>query len=227
MPTRRFRTILTARLLLQSDNKVLFLAQTPQNGGGYSLPGGKVEGDEFLKEGLIRECFEEIDIVLTKAALKMVFVLHKRLRSSNEIIFIFQATEWTGTPLVKETDKFKDYLWVETGKLPPTLNASLKAVFKALAKERNYASFPKKKKLKEGVLKESVRKEPDSGVGVKQKKKNKEENNAVDLKPPKNKGEERKKISELQPVLEGSMEDIFELKDKNLAENTDAPNGEL
>ena len=58
---RRFRTILTARLLLEYREHTLYLSQAKSNGESFTLPGGKIEGEEFAKEALIREAFEDVN----------------------------------------------------------------------------------------------------------------------------------------------------------------------
>lgn len=45
----------------ESTNRYLFLLRTDKN-QSWSIPGGKIEKDETLYEGLIRECREEISI---------------------------------------------------------------------------------------------------------------------------------------------------------------------
>ena len=59
--------IIKTRLILKQNDKILLLAQTSENGGKFTLPGGTVENKEFAKATLIRECKEEIGIQLVAA----------------------------------------------------------------------------------------------------------------------------------------------------------------
>lgn len=72
----QFKTFLTTRLLLECNGQLLFLEQTPLNGGGYTLPGGKIENEEFAKKALIREALEEIGIPLLKKEDPLAFIAH-------------------------------------------------------------------------------------------------------------------------------------------------------
>jgi 8-oxo-dGTP diphosphatase len=159
MPTtRRFRTILTTRLLLEYREHTLYLLQTPENGGGFTLPGGKIEGEEFAKEGLIREAFEEIGIILTKKSLKLVHVMHKRLKSTTEIIFFFKAKMWEGEIVVKETDKFKDSKWLPHDEAPKRLPAVIKVAMSKIQEDKMFSQYPSTVKKSSGQVKSVVAK---------------------------------------------------------------------
>ncbi len=146
IPQHRFRVSLTARLLLEHEEKTLYLIRTSENGGGFALPGGTVEREEFTKEALIRESFEEVGITLKKKDLILAHVLHKRLKSSIEIIFFFRATVWQGTPVVKELDKFREIMWLQTDDPPYTLSPVVAFALDKIKKGKIYSQFPKSKK---------------------------------------------------------------------------------
>ncbi len=142
----RYRTILTARLLLEYRDHLLFLAQTKPNGGGYTLPGGKIEGIEFAKDALVREVFEEVGVIVNRKSLELVHVTHRKLRSIIEIIFIFKAKDWSGEMVVKETDKFREAIWRPADEAPERLTAVLKYTLDRIAKGTLYSEFPKLKR---------------------------------------------------------------------------------
>lgn len=153
---RRFRTILTARLLLEYRDHYLYLAQTKSNGESFTLPGGKIEGEEFAKEALIREAFEEAAIVLTKKSLKIVHVVHKKLRSTTEIIFFFHATIWKGEVKVKEPDKFRETAWFPIDERPKRLPAVIQSAMSKIAKGKIFSQFPNTKVKENVVTKETA-----------------------------------------------------------------------
>jgi 8-oxo-dGTP diphosphatase len=143
---RRFRILLTARLLLHYREHTLYLMQTKGNGGGFTLPGGRVKGEEFAKEGLIREAFEEVGILLTKKSLKLVHVMHKRLNSTVEIIFFFKSSKWKNEPIAKESEKFSNYVWLPDDEPPKRLPAVIKAAMADIAVDKVYSQYPSKAK---------------------------------------------------------------------------------
>lgn len=141
-------TLLT-RLILEKEDKWLFLEQTKQNGGGYTLVGGRVEASEFAKDALVREAHEEVGIVLRKKDIHLVHLLHRRMPRSNEIIFVFRARHWVGEPQSQEPQKFSDVVWLPIGELPPRMPEALQYALERIQKGKEYSEFPKEKKPKE------------------------------------------------------------------------------
>ena len=139
---RRFRTILTARLLLEYREHTLYLSQAKSNGESFTLPGGKIEGEEYAKEALIREAFEEAGIILSKKSLHLVHVVYKKLHSTTEIIFFFRAAAWQGELKVKEPEKFKDTVWLPNDEPPSRLPAVIKSAMNKIAKGKIFSQFP-------------------------------------------------------------------------------------
>lgn len=146
--TRRFRYLLTARVIIEWREHTLFLMQKQERGGDYTLPGGKVDGDEFAKEALIREAQEEIGIKLTKKKLKLVHIQQRKLQSLIEVIFYFHATSWEGTPSILEPEKFSSFKWIPSDELPSRLPAALKDALLKIENAKNYSQFEPKTKVK-------------------------------------------------------------------------------
>jgi 8-oxo-dGTP diphosphatase len=153
MLQRRFRTILTARLLLEYREHFLFLQQTPRNGGGFTLPGGKIEGEEFAKEALVRETFEEVGIVVPFKKLKLIHVTHRKIDSVVEIIFFFHCRQdWAGEPTVKEPEKFSNAVWLPMDEPPAKLTSVLKHSLESWKEGKLFSQFPKQKKKNEPII---------------------------------------------------------------------------
>ena len=152
MLKRRFSTILTARLLLEYREHLLFLQQTPRNGDGFTLPGGKIEGEEFAKEALIRETFEEVGIVLSAKMLKMVHVTHRKVDSVVEVIFFFHAYHDTlSEPFIKEPEKFQNAVWLPLDEPPTKLTSVLTHALDAWKKDKYFSQYTKSKKKVEKI----------------------------------------------------------------------------
>ncbi len=162
---RRFRTILTARLLLEYREHTLYLSQAKSNGESFTLPGGKIEGEEYAKEALIREAFEEAGIILSKKSLHLVHVVYKRLHSTTEIIFFFRAATWKGELKVNEPDKFKDTVWLPNDEPPSRLPAVIKSAMSKIAKGKIFSQFPSIKVKEKPV--EKVKEKPKEKKKVK------------------------------------------------------------
>ena len=157
MLKRRFSTILNARLLLEYREHFLFLQQTSRNGDGFTLPGGKIEGEEFAKEALVREVFEEVDLVIPPKSLRLVHVTHRRIEGMVEIIFFFHCDKnWSGEPIVKEPEKFQNAVWLPIDEPPAKLTSVLTHALDAWKNGKFFTQFPKAKKKVETVIPPSV-----------------------------------------------------------------------
>lgn len=138
------RVILTARLLLECDEQLLFLEQTPLNGGGFTLPGGKIESEEFAKEALIRETFEEIGIRITKKDLKFAHVTHRKTENVSEIILFFHSVaDASQRACVKEFHKFQSTVWLPISEAPNGLTSVLKYALKLIKEGKFFSQFSK------------------------------------------------------------------------------------
>lgn len=151
---KEFQTILTTRLLLERNGHVLFLEQTGLNGGEFTLPGGKIESEEFAKKALVRETYEEIGIQIKSKNLRFLHITHRKTKNSSEMILFFHATaKYTQEPIVKEPEKFQNVVWVPLGKLPDELTDVLKNALIAMHKGESFSQFPKTEKIiKDNVI---------------------------------------------------------------------------
>ena len=131
---------------MEQNGEILFLAQTQENGNGFTLPGGKIEGAEFVKEGLIRETKEEIGIDLKNKQLTLRHVTYKKLGSSIEIIFFFYTDILMGIPVIREPEKFKEIKWFLPKDYPKKMPPVLKKTLLRFHDGNFFTEFPKSKK---------------------------------------------------------------------------------
>jgi 8-oxo-dGTP diphosphatase len=136
--------VLTVRLALIDNNSALFLSQTNKHGGRYTLVGGKIEAQEFAKEALIREVFEEIGVKIQPKHLHLVHLVHKKKKSdttNTELILVFRAAQWSGAPKVKETKKFSAVSWLPLDDLPLNLSATTTHIMKQIQANNLYSEL--------------------------------------------------------------------------------------
>ena len=136
--------IIKARLILEKDGKVLLLAQTNQNGGKFTLPGGTVENKEYTKATLIRECHEEIGIKLDGEKLDLVHVLHKKKGKENRMTIYFSTNAWQDLIITKERDKFQGADWFSIHSLPPRTSTTVRHVIQQFLLRKTYSELRKK-----------------------------------------------------------------------------------
>ncbi len=110
------KTTVVVRLILEKEGKLLFLKKTAQNGGGFSLVGGKVDSGESAHDAIVRESHEEANIEIKKKHLRLRHIFKRD--SESELILLFSAKKWKGEPESKELNKFKKVSWFDKSELP-------------------------------------------------------------------------------------------------------------
>lgn len=114
------KTVVVVRLILEKEGKLLFLKKTAQNGGGFSLVGGKVDEGESAHDAIVRESNEEANIEIKRKHLRLLHIFQRY--SGSELILLFTAKKWKGEPESKELDKFKKVSWIDKKDLPKNVS---------------------------------------------------------------------------------------------------------
>jgi 8-oxo-dGTP pyrophosphatase MutT (NUDIX family) len=92
-----------------NNNKILLLRRGPTakwKAGMYCLPGGKLEKDETLEDGALRELFEETNIVTYRGSLNPIAIQYEG--GYSKTVFVTNLDNDTVT-LNWEHD---DYIWM-------------------------------------------------------------------------------------------------------------------
>jgi len=123
MQKERFKVIPSVYLVLIKDNKILLSRRynTGYFDGNYSFPAGHLDGNETLKQALVREAKEEIDVVLDPADLELVHTMNRRIPDNERVDFFFTAKKWQGEPKIIEPEKCDDLSWFELNNLPKNI----------------------------------------------------------------------------------------------------------
>ena len=106
-------------LVLLKDGCVLMGRRTGTTfaSGQYHVPAGRLETDETIIDGIVREAREETGIELEADAIRLVHVMHFRGQSDRLSLF-FTADGWRGPIENREPDKCAGWEWIPTGALP-------------------------------------------------------------------------------------------------------------
>jgi ADP-ribose pyrophosphatase YjhB (NUDIX family) len=85
--------------------------------GQYHVPAGRLEPDETMIDGIIREAAEETGIVLAPDDLDLAYVMHFR-GASGRLSLFFTAQRWRGEIETREPDKCAGWQWLPLAALP-------------------------------------------------------------------------------------------------------------
>ena len=120
MQRERFKVVPSVYLVLMKDNRIL-LSRRHNTGyfdGDYSFPAGHLDGDEPLKQAMVREAKEEINVIMDPADLELVHTKNRRIPDNERVDFFFRAKKWQGEPEIMEPNKCDDLSWFEPNNLP-------------------------------------------------------------------------------------------------------------
>jgi 8-oxo-dGTP diphosphatase len=106
----------------KNTNNHLFLLRNNKNGYEWGLPGGKVEGNETLREALSRECLEEISFWPTSAKL---FPIEQYTSPSKNFIYhtFYSIIDSEFIPVLN--DEHVGYCWIAGHTFPKPLHRGL------------------------------------------------------------------------------------------------------
>lgn len=130
------RPYMACFVLIRKNDRIAFLLRsgTDWMNGYYGLPAGKVEINESLISGTIREAKEEIGVNIEEADLQLVHVTHRK--SNDDTLawmdMYFETNKWTGKPFNAEPHKHSELAWLDPNNLPknivPTVRFSLEQI---------------------------------------------------------------------------------------------------
>lgn len=85
--------------------------------GMYSVPAGHVTQAESVTQAAAREAREEVGLVVSPAALRVVGAMYRRSTEAR-IDFFLEAEAWTGEPRNMEPDRCDEVAWFPRSRLP-------------------------------------------------------------------------------------------------------------
>jgi len=86
--------------------------------GTWTMPGGKLEFKEDLKDAACREVLEETGIKIIKENLKFISLTNDIVEDAHFITVGFLCEEFEGEPKVMEPDEITEWKWSSLDELP-------------------------------------------------------------------------------------------------------------
>jgi 8-oxo-dGTP diphosphatase len=128
-------------LLCAGDTIVLLRRHNTGFGDGlYSLPGGKVEEGETVKQAIKREIYEEVGLDLPQADFNLVHTFHRKGTENEMIVLCFKADITTmPAPTNKEPEKHDDMRFFNLNQLPENMIPAHKQALEYIKKGTAYS----------------------------------------------------------------------------------------
>lgn len=120
-------------VIFNKKNEILLIERCNTNycDGMYSLPGGHLEENESIIQGMMRELLEELNLKFDENELKLFKIINRNINDDNYIDFIFEANLKDRIPINLEKEKCSKFIYKEKSKLPKNIIAIIKEIFKS------------------------------------------------------------------------------------------------
>lgn len=133
-------------LLKNVDGKRKILLQRRQNtgfaDGMWDLScSGHVERGESMKDTCVRECREELGVIIDKNDLSFLTFIHKK---DGEIVYYnayFCCNNFIHEPTICESNKCSEISWFDINELPNDLIEDRKVAVKSIFTDEKYIEF--------------------------------------------------------------------------------------
>lgn len=116
-------------LILEHNNEFLLLRRynTGYEDGNYSVIAGHLNGNETIKEAMIREDLEEANITIDDKHLKIVGVMHRK-DGDESIDYYLYTNKFSGNIRIMEPNKYDDLAFYKLDNLPDNIIPYIKTV---------------------------------------------------------------------------------------------------
>ena len=118
----RFKMRVAVYLILEHNNEFLLLRRynTGYEDGNYSVIAGHLNGNETIKEAMIREALEEANITIDDKHLKIVGVMHRK-DGDESIDYYLYTNKFSGNVRIMEPNKCDDLAFYKLDNLPDNI----------------------------------------------------------------------------------------------------------
>ena len=108
-----------------------------QGEGTWTMPGGKLDYKEDLKDCAQREVFEETGIKINKENIKIISVTNDAVTDAHFVTIGFLCKDFEGDAKIMEPDEITEWKWFDLNNLPSHIFFPSEKILKTfLAKEK-------------------------------------------------------------------------------------------
>jgi ADP-ribose pyrophosphatase YjhB (NUDIX family) len=118
--------------IIQNDQILLIKRIKAPEAGCWALPGGKIDLYENAQDAVIRETFEETNLVISNGFLLTNMEMWDKAQNYHWIAPIYLYTEYSGNPILKEPNKHSGLEWFSINNPPPNCAISVQTAIAAL-----------------------------------------------------------------------------------------------
>lgn len=138
-----FNLPVAIHVFLLKEKKVLLMerANTGFNDGKWSVPAGRLDPNESIRQGAVREAKEEVGVSVDVEDLSEPLVIHHKDERGERIYFFFISRKWEGELENCEPEKCNRLEWFDIEKLPETLISHVRVALNEMMNGETYIEF--------------------------------------------------------------------------------------
>jgi 8-oxo-dGTP diphosphatase len=116
--------------VLSKNNQFLLCSRPIDKGysGYWEFPGGKIEPNETSEDALVRELYEELNILVNKENLELLFLMQHVYEDKIVNLHIFKCTNWQGNVSANEGQSMYWQQYDKVCDLAPQLPTTIKII---------------------------------------------------------------------------------------------------
>lgn len=117
-------------VFLLKEGSILLLkrANTGFKDGYWSVPAGRLNSGETIKQAMIREAKEEVGANIDSKDLSKILVMHHKDDRGERLYFFSHCSNWKGELKNMEIDKCEKIEWFNINNLPDKIIEHIKCV---------------------------------------------------------------------------------------------------
>lgn len=145
---KRFKLKAGVFLFLIKDEQILLLRRfnTGIDDGKYVVPMGSINGNETLTNAVIREAFEEANIIINPNHISLCHVMHRLHRMPFEVVFeqidfFFLTHVYEGNIINREPHKCDQLAFFPLDNLPVNTAPFIRAAIESLLQKKYFSEF--------------------------------------------------------------------------------------
>ncbi|MFN8577214.1 MAG: NUDIX domain-containing protein [Candidatus Sericytochromatia bacterium] len=116
-------------LFKEKETLLLLRVNTGYGDGMYSVIAGHLEHNESIKNGMVREAYEEAGIKIKPEDLKLIHVMHRKNEGNDRVGFFFTCDKWENEIINNEPEKCAELKWFFIDKMPKNMVQYVKEAF--------------------------------------------------------------------------------------------------
>ncbi len=130
-------------VIFRRGSKIAFVLRqnTSWMAGHYSLPAGKLEQQESIGQGAVREAKEESGVIIDRSSLMHRLTVHRKGEDSEWVDVYFEAELGSQEPYNAEPHVHSELAWLDIEALPDNVSPAQVSALKHIADGNQYAEY--------------------------------------------------------------------------------------